>query len=150
MAGRVENTSAPLVIIAQDPRSIFDKLFIANPLACDVSDKKQMTISRGQSVADESRARDLFLTPVQKAFRIEPKVPPCDARPSSSGSAAVPDHRIRRPEQWMRVAIHGTSRSVDGAGAVEQRHHGLAQSFAAGQRRIGPLAPEQVGDQFAG
>jgi hypothetical protein len=37
MTGRVENTSAPLVRIAQDPRSIFDKLFIANPLPCDVS-----------------------------------------------------------------------------------------------------------------
>jgi hypothetical protein len=28
IAGNVENTSAPLVTIAQDPRSIFDNLFI--------------------------------------------------------------------------------------------------------------------------
>src|SRR5262249_57080625 len=40
IAGRLENTSAPLVTIAQDPRSSFEKLFIAIPLPCDASDRR--------------------------------------------------------------------------------------------------------------
>src|SRR5579872_6778208 len=57
-------------------------------------------------------------------------------------STAVPDDRIRCPEERMGIAEQGLAVIIDEALAVHQRKLGLAQRLSARQPGIGSLAAE--------
>ena len=48
-------------------------------------------------------------------------------------NATIADDRVRCPEQGMGVSELGFAIRADVAGAIRERHHGLAQGFAARQ-----------------